>query len=1295
MSTKPSPSTPPAPSEGLPAQYRAADHEGRIREVWEQSGAFHADPKRVLSGEREAFCVLIPPPNVTAALHLGHAFNNTLQDILVRAHRMMGFEALWMPGTDHAGIATQAVVERRLREEGKLKGPLRDAMTREEFVAKAQAWKDEYEAKILVQLKAMGCSCDWDRTRFTMDEVCARAVREAFFQLFKGGLIYRGKRLVNWDPVLQTAVADDELEDREVEGKFYYLRYPLVEEVTEGRSDGGTKRAGDGRAAAQRADWRPVTWSELAARGYPGARKFPEDQPAWVTVATTRPETYLGDTAVAINPKDSRAMALRGLMIELPLVGRVIPIVEDDYVVMPAGGGPALRAGLSTSSAQPQDSPTAEPTAALDAKEDPKAKFATGFLKVTPGHDENDYALYQRHKAAMDGAAGGDGRALINVMAPDASISDKHGWTDVGDAHLFVGLSREKARELVLREFQSREIGSETLLEAIKPYTHTVPYSDRSKVPIEPWMSDQWYVKVTDDRLRGEAQRALAKEQRTTATFPARPSVDGDGSMRFYPERYAKTYEAWHDNLRDWCVSRQLWWGHRVPVWTFETLYSGSEDEDAFTKRLADRFSAYFESFNISDSAALQWYWHPRCSNLCVHLALRSAGAENAMRLLAQLQPYTPNADTPTDPRLLPNAQARRAGDELLELLVWDSPVNARDPDVLDTWFSSGVWPMSTMGWPGDGGLVEVVGGTGSESRPTTRPTPEPGLLAAFNPSTVLCTGRDIITLWVSRMVMFNRFLLVPNGGPALRAGLPTSSTEPPAPNNAAARAVARPTDDRFDWVSREVAGLVDGGVGAARSDDRGLVAELESPARRASPPCGLPPFRDVYINSIIQDGHGQRMSKSLGNGVDPLDIVHSHGADAMRVVLAQVATSTQDVRVPVDLVCPHTGKTFEPKFITSPQGYLVAAPIQESPGDPSKKMVTPYGAASGAAKPTTDMPVARNTSSKFDLGRNFCNKLWNASRFALGILGKAGAGTATNGDGSAVGTGCTPVLPADLSLVDRWMLSRVQSTTVAVTQAIKTYQFSTYAQLMYDLMWRDFCDWYLEAIKPTVAASPAQQAVLAHTLKAIVRLLHPLVPFITEAIWERLKDIETAPIQGVTLGPSRLGGLLCTAGWPVLDASLRDVRAETIFARVQALSGAIREVRATHQVLPKRKVVLHVSPELAAEIKDAGGIVEALCVLSRVDTGGPAGQSVAFTFDAHEYRLSDLADAVDANTERERLTKQIADLRKSVAALEGRLCNPGYADRAPPALVQQTRDEKTRKEADLGAAIAAMERLT
>jgi valyl-tRNA synthetase len=512
---EPATGRPPAGETGGGA-YRPEQTEPAIRARWDEARAFHADPARV-SESRAPSCIGIPPPNVTAALHLGHALNNTLQDILIRAHRMMGFETLWMPGTDHAGIATQTVVDRRLKAEGKpaLADYKREEAEgkpgRETFIAQVQQWKDEYERTITEQLKAMGCSCDWARQRFTMDDQCAAAVREAFFRLFKDGLIYRGKRLVNWDPVTQTALADDEVENREIDGQFYYLRYPLVHPF-EG-TNGGQKRG-----------VQPVTWGELARRGYPGASSHPPETQAWVTVATTRPETYLGDTAVAINPDDPRAKSLRGYHVQLPLVGRIVPIVEDDYVVMP------------------------DPDSG-----DAKAQYATGILKVTPAHEPNDYDIGQRHK--LD---------IINVMAPDATISDHHGWTDLGDAHIFVGLSREEARKKVVAEFKARG-----LLENQKPYRHTVGHSYRSHAAIEPYLSDQWYVKVTDDRMRGSALRAMAESQRTTDSFKPRSTNPHDGQLTFHPARYAKTFETWHENLRDWCISRQLWWGHRIPVWSW------------------------------------------------------------------------------------------------------------------------------------------------------------------------------------------------------------------------------------------------------------------------------------------------------------------------------------------------------------------------------------------------------------------------------------------------------------------------------------------------------------------------------------------------------------------------------------------------------------------------------------------------------------------------------------------------------------------------------------------------------
>jgi len=1065
----------------LDKNYKPADHEPRIWKRWEDSRAFHADPSKVVEGQAKPYSIIIPPPNVTGRLHLGHALNNTLQDILIRSHRMMGFETMWMPGTDHAGIATQSVVEKRLAQE---EGKKRNDFTREAFVARVQAWKDEYETTITGQLKAMGCSCDYDRQRFTMDDICAKAVREAFFRLFRDGLIYRGKRLVNWDPLTQTALADDEVVNEEIDGNFYYLRYPLVHKTGA-----------------------PVTWSELARAGYPSASSHSGDQPAWVTVATTRPETYLGDTAVAINPQDPRAHALRGLHVTLPLVGRVIPIVEDDYVVMPA------------------KDPDAEGV-------DPKAKFATGFLKVTPAHDPNDYDIGQRHKLG-----------IINVMAPDASISDKHGWTDVGDAHLFIGLSREDARKKVVSEFKTRG-----LLEQVRPYRHSVGHSERSGAAIEPYLSDQWYVRVTDDKMRAAALRAMVPEQRNSPTArAARTTPQGDGSMTFYPERYSRTFETWHENLRDWCISRQLWWGHRIPVWTSHGL-SGS-DQAAFIAAIGAEENAGRASHVIQGSTT--------------HVCLREQNAN----LIANL-----------------------------EALGFK-----QDPDVLDTWFSSALWPISTMGWPdttGNGGDFDA-------------------LLKAYNPSNVLCTAREIITLWVSRMTMFNRYFM---------------------------------------------------GEGHGH---------------------GPVPFHDVFIHAMIQDGEGQKMSKSLANGVDPLDIIHAYGADAMRFILCDMTTQTQDVRMPVDIFCPHCAKSFEPKKITNQAGYVVAAPTQTCPHC-SKPSVSSYGIASAAAKPDAKTPAAKNTSSKFDKGRNYCTKLWNASKFAMMILDESGGAGSSNAPAIQI---------SELPQVDRWMIARLVAATQRIEDALKNYEFNNYAQAIYELLWWDFCDWYLEAIKPTVRTNPAQQAVLRAALDAILRLLHPVAPFVTETIQEAFGSYQRAPVQGLGLPPSP-SGLLCSAPWPKFSIDLASSPAlkavDAEFSRVKGLVDAIRQARSGQGVEPRRKVTLHSPPELADLIRGAQGVVETLAGIEKVVAEAPAGntQRAVVVFEGRELLLSNLKDAVDPAVERTALTEGAAKLEKEIAVLEARLANPGYADKAPAKMVQETRDTLARKQAEVGAMRRRLEEL-
>ncbi|MBX3353292.1 MAG: valine--tRNA ligase [Phycisphaeraceae bacterium] len=1030
----------------LPKAYTPSEHEARIRARWDESGVFHAEPGPVLEGQKKPYSIVIPPPNVTAALHLGHGLNNTLQDVLARVHRMMGLETLWMPGTDHAGIATQTVVEKRLINEGKQP---RIKWERDAFVAEVQSFKDEYERVITDQLKMMGCSCDWERQRFTMDETCAKAVREAFFRLFRDGLIYRGKRLVNWDPVTQTVLADDEVEMREVDGFFYYLRYPLCD--------------ANGALIS-------VTLPDGATTDH-------------ITVATTRPETYLGDTGVAMNPRDPRAKALVGKFVKLPFVGRVIPIVADDYVVLPA----AMQA---------------DPEA---AEKDPKAKYATGFLKVTPAHDVNDEQIGKRHDLAV-----------INVMAPDATISRNHGWGDRPgcDAEKFVGMTREDARKAVVSAF--RDAG---LLEAQKPYSHSVGHSYRSHAAIEPYLSDQWYIAI-------KKPIPLFKEGRTDAEF--RALIDGtdipefslaglaqsallSGELRFVPERYAKTYQTWHENLRDWPISRQLWWGHRIPVWNSALRIGSHQDHSDFHTAITklSKEGRIAGSTEILLDVPIGYASENRFAGL-KHWCVRSADDSDAQNALESMNG------------------------------VW------QDLDVLDTWFSSALWPLSTMGWPNPG----------ADNGDTA------GLLDAFNPTNVLCTAREIITLWVSRMVMFNRYFL---------ATKDASGKYQPGPS----------------------------------------------------------PFKDVFIHAMIQDGEGRKMSKSLGNGVDPLDIIETHGADAMRFTLCHMTTQTQDVRMPVE----------------------------------------------------RDAKSGKNTSPKFDLGRNFCNKLWNASRFAVAKLDGKDAQGVLN--------------PLRRPLLDRWMLSRLATTIEQVNASLRGYEFSNYAQALYDILWRDFCDWYLEGVKPTIDADAEQRTILRASLDSILRVLHPVAPFITETLYERVRELPRAEIAGLSLGVHR-SGLLCATPWPLVDPDLRDEGVERDFEKLRGLVDAIRQTRAAQNVPPKRQVTLHLGGDkaLAKLVRENEVFVKAMAGLKAIESDAPAGASSVFTFDASEHRLSDLADATDAGAERARLDAKLAELNKSIAALEGRLANPGYADRAPAHLVQQTRDQLAAQQAERDATADAMSKL-
>ena len=835
-----------------------------------------------------------------------------------------------------------------------------------------------------------------------------------------------------------------------------------------------------------------------------------EDGSGHVTVATTRPETMFGDTAVALNPDDPRAEALRGKYVTLPIVGRRIPIIEDSYVVMPDPDG------------------------------DAKAQIATGFLKVTPAHDPNDWDIGLRHDLPV-----------INVMAADASISDRYGWDDAPDsAASFLGMSREDARAAVVAWFDEHE-----LLEEVRDYSHSVGHSYRSHVPIEPWLSDQWYVAATDDRLAGSALRAQQAGQTKDLANEHQPGeTNGDGELRFVPERYARTYQQWHENIRDWCISRQVWWGHRIPVWSRTQLIADADPETF----------AVASALDVGDTVPFTSQY-------------TSKGASHKMRRLNEDE-MIESICVPPQSHLERTTKTPEA--ELIAAVEADGFV--QDADVLDTWFSSALWPMSTMGWP----------------YPADFPETE-GLLETFNPTSMLSTAREIITLWVSRMVMFNRYFM-------------------------------------------------DGQL----------------------------PFKDVFIHAMVQDGHGQKMSKSLGNGVDPRDIIYTHGTDAMRFTLVQMTTDTQDVRMPVDMICPHSGESFTPQFITTSGGHMVAAPTQTSPSDPSKTMVSAYGVTAGLAEPSDETPLARNSSSKFDIGRNFSNKVWNAVRFALSRLDTDESVTEA-------------VDPTTLRFADRLILTRLAETIERLEKAIENYQFNVYADTVYNFVWHDVCDRYLEAVKPTIDEDPAQRAVLAAVLDASLRLMHPVCPFITEALWPAVQGGRCGDIAGLELPPS---DLLATASWPG-SSGIGDAETLTTYARTAELIAQIRMVRSERTVNPKQKIVVHAPGPVIELLNSADGFVETLSGVGQVvdiDDGLPAVSS-PLAFEGQQVALSGLVDEVDIDAEKARLEKVIQQKSGQIKGFEAKLGNEGYVSNAPPHLVEETRGMLEAAKADLAAASDAL----
>ncbi|MBF0349117.1 MAG: valine--tRNA ligase [Magnetococcales bacterium] len=902
----------------MPKTYLPSGVERRLYQFWEERGFF--SPNMEQGGV--PYCIMIPPPNVTGSLHMGHAFQDTIMDALIRYHRMKGDRTLWQTGTDHAGIATQMVVERQLEAEGKS----RHDLGREAFERRVWQWKESSGGTIVQQLRRMGASCDWSRERFTMDRELSHAVTEVFVRLYDDGLIYRGKRLVNWDPVLRTAVSDLEVLSEKEAGHLWHLRYPLAD--------------GSGH----------------------------------LVVATTRPETMLGDTAVAVHPEDTRYAALVGSKVILPLANRPIPIIADTHV-------------------------------------DPE--FGSGCVKITPAHDFNDYAIGERHHLPV-----------INVLTPDAAMN-------ANVPEVYRGLDRYEARRRVVEDLEA--LG---LLSKVEPHELMVPRGDRSRAVIEPLLTDQWFVKAGP-----LAQKAMAAVE--------------DGRIRLVPAHWEKTYFEWMRNIQDWCISRQIWWGHRIPAWY-------GPDGQVFVCN---------------------------CEETVYELAAEHYG----------------------------------------------SPVHLeRDPDVLDTWFSSALWPFSTLGWPEE--------------------TPE---LKAFYPTQCLVTGFDIIFFWVARMIM----------------------------------------------MGLEFTGEV--------------------------------PFRDVYITGLIRDAEGNKMSKSKGNILDPLDLIDGIDLESL------VAKRTRD------MMQPHLAQRIEKATRKEfPQG------------------IPAFGA--DALRFTMASLATQGRDIKFDLGRiegyrNFCNKLWNASRFVLmNTRDHAGGG---------------PHDPSKESIPDRWIRARLRRVGGEVTRALEEYRFNDYAHHIYQFLWGVFCDWYLEMVKPVLygdnveeGRKEATRTTMLDVLEQALRLLHPLMPFITEELWLRV-----APRAG------RSGDSIMLAPWPGAEAGL-DAAEEAVLQEMDwviALVTVVRTLRAELDLPPGKglHMVVMGSDQSIERLQRHERIISVLARLEGWSRVGEAPGEECATGVLEDLRIHiPLAGLMDMAAEALRLTKGLEKLARELETVEKKLANPSFLSRAKPEVVGKER---------------------
>ena len=891
--------------------------EQQCYQKWEEAGLFKA------SGSGDPYCILLPPPNVTGSLHMGHGFQQTIMDALTRYHRMKGDNTLWQVGTDHAGIATQMVVERQLNAQGKT----RHDLGREDFIKKIWEWKEHSGGTITSQMRRLGTSPDWSREVFTMDDDLSTAVTEVFVKLHEEGLIYRGKRLVNWDPVLHTAVSDLEVLNEEEDGHMWHMRYPLAN--------------GSGE----------------------------------LVVATTRPETMLGDTAVAVHPDDERYQDFIGKDIKLPITGRLIPIIADDYVDM---------------------------------------EFGTGCVKITPAHDFNDYDMGKRHSLAM-----------INILTDDAKIND-----DAPEAYR--GLDRFDARKQIVADLDSQGV-----LVKIEPHKLKVPRGDRTGAVIEPYLTDQWYVAV----------ESLAK--------PAIEAVES-GEIRFVPENWNKTYFQWMNNIQDWCISRQLWWGHRIPAWYDESgkVYVGRTEEEVRAKH------------SLGNDVTL-----------------------------------------------------------------------SQDNDVLDTWFSSALWPFATMGWP--------------------KETPD---LETFVPSSVLVTGFDIIFFWVARMIM----------------------------------------------MTKKFTGKI--------------------------------PFKDIYITGLIRDESGDKMSKSKGNVLDPIDLID--GIDLESLVEKRTAGMMQPQLA--DKIVKRTRKQF-------PDG------------------IHAYG--TDALRFTFAAMASTSRDINFDMSRvegyrNFCNKIWNASRFVLMNTEKHDTGA--NG-GEMV-----------LSLADRWIWAKFQQTLVEFEKALSDYRFDIAAQTIYEFTWNQFCDWYLELTKPVLsndASSEAEKRGTRHTLinvlESLLRLMHPIMPFITDTIWQRVVPLSSLKIED--------GASIMVQPFPEVDTAKQD---DTVLADIEWVKKfivGIRNIRGEMDISPNKPLnalLKNVSDSDAQRLDAAKGFLdklsklESVTILTKDDTAPASATALVGEMEI----LIPMAGLIDKDAELARITKAMEKVEKDVSRTRGKLSNEKFVSNAPEAVIEKER---------------------